>query len=396
MKTTSYGKSQRLKSLLMLCPCLVLVCLISIGATGSTAGNLPRIELLKAEPLVLNDGDAAVYTFVVKGATEIQLIEAGNIIKVSKGPTSATLKGTVEGLPTYAIRTGDSNTFDTVLKARNESGEVEKKLTLSFATELPPKPASLIPPVSDILSEQPRSPQWLDQSSLPPLTQPTSTTTRNEPDFFKCPSSCNYCLKPDEAANLGFTQRCSEQLCYYSPDNQQKWYCYSEPVGWCCKDTKVSQATKTQCDQEGGYWYANQAEAVRACQPMCWCCAGGKVGQVPQAQCAQLGGDCFGSQAEAIRFCQQMMTCWCCAGGKVGQIPQAQCAQIGGRCFATQTQAQQACQPTPATCWCCAGGKVGQIPQAQCAQIGGRCFATQTQAQQACRPPSYQPPTSLK
>jgi hypothetical protein len=411
MRLSGFGWVRSMNGILGLCLCLILIGLIAGGviictersergillpgvqvcqaandggyAQYSADGNPPDIQLFKAEPLELGTEDSAIYTFVVKSATKVQIIEAGNTIKEIINPSAATLKGTVKGLTAAAIQTGDSNTFDVVLKAMNESGEVEGKVTLSFTAELPPKPTSLIPPVS-ANQTPPRSPQWKEQysSSLP--TQPTSTTTRNEPEFFKCPSNCNYCLKPDEAASLGFTQRCSEQPCYYSPDNQQKWYCYSEPEGWCCKDNKVSQATKTECNRLGGYWYANQAEAVQACQPMCWCCVDGKVGQIPQTQCAQMGGACYSTQAEATRACQQMVTCWCCADGKVGQIPQTQCAQMGGACYTTQAEATRACQQM-ATCWCCAGGKVFQSTKTQCAQMGGACYATQAEATKACQ-----------
>ena len=345
MRLSGFGWVHSMNSPIRLCLCLVLVCLMTTGATGHTAGK-PYIKLFKADPLVLNDGDAALYTFVVKNATEVVVTEAGDIIKEISNPTSATLKGTAQGNTTYAIRTGNSNTFTAVLIAKNDSGEAIQEITLSFATELPPKSASLIPPVSYTLSDPPRSPHWLEPSSLPPLTQPTpSTTTRNEPEFFECPGRCPYCLTPGEAASLGFTQRCSDELCYHSPDKNQKWYCYSEPEGWCCKDTQVSQATKTECTHVGGDWYANETHARQACQPMCWCCAGGQVGQVPQAQCLQMGGHCYNTQTEAVHACQPAeATCWCCLKGEVFQTTQAQCLQMGGGCYNTQAEAMRACQ----------------------------------------------------
>jgi len=52
--------------------------------------------------------------------------------------------------------------------------------------------------------------------------------------FITCPSrrwgsGPVLCLKPDEAANLGYTEKCSEEPCNYSLDDQQFWYCYSKP-----------------------------------------------------------------------------------------------------------------------------------------------------------------------
>jgi hypothetical protein len=386
MRLSGFGWVHNMKSPIRLCLCLVLICLTTTGATVYAAGK-PDIKLFKADPLVLNEGESASYTFVVKNATEVWLVEAGNILKKISNPSAATLKGTAQGLTTYAIRTGNSNTFTAVLIAKNDSGEATEEITLSFATEPPSEQASLIPPVSATLANPARSPQWLPPlPTSPPSTQPPSTTTHVPPEFAECPSDCRYCLTPDETASHGATKKCLEQPCYYSPDNMKYWYCYSEPEGWCCADGKVFQSGEAQCVQVGGYWYTTQAEAERVCQEMmtCWCCADGKVGQIPQIECLQMGGNCYDTQTQAERVCQEMMTCWCCADGKVGQIPQIQCLQIGGNCYDTQTQAVQACQEA-ATCWCCADGKVGQIPQIQCLQIGGNCYATQTQAVQACQ-----------
>jgi hypothetical protein len=417
-----------MNSVLGLCLCLVLVCLITTGATGGTAGfsangKPPEIVLLAVSSLVLNDGDAALYTFVVKGATKIEVIEAGNTIKEINNPSSATLKGTANGLPAYAIQTGDSNTFNTVLRASNGSGLVFGMLTLSFAT-LPT--AAGQPWLMDNQTE-PRLPKWLDQySSSLRLTR--SATVGSEPKFFKCPDGCPYCLTPDDAASRGFTQKCSDERCYYSPDDQQNWYCYSEPVGYCCKAGQAGQvgqvveATKSKCAQTGGAWYLNQTDAIQACQPVGWCCRDGQLAQFTKTQCAQVGGSYWSTnQAQTMDRCQPMgyccrdgqvytatqaqcnqtggsnwstnqyrtvdscrpQTCWCCAGGKVYQTTQAQCAQAGGNCYDSQSQATAACRQV-AMCWCCSGGKVSYITQAE-AQKSGTCYSTQSQADAACR-----------
>jgi len=421
MRLSGFGWVHSMNSSLRLCLCLVLVCLITTGATGctapsstsgklpavqvckaeplelndgdsaqsSTGGKLPDIKVFKAEPLELNDGDSALYTFVVKRATKIQVIEAGNSIKEINNPSLATLKGTVTGLSAYAIQTGDSGTFITVLMASNEGGSVKEELTLSFAANL--MPAGLPAGQSGATDNQtePRSPKWLAQFSSPVPSMP-STTLRSAPEFFKCPSDCAYCLKPDEAASHGFTKKCSEERCYYSPDDQQNWYCYSEPEGWCCANGKVNQTTQAQCAQVGGAWSTNQAEAMERCQPMGYCCRDGQVGQTTQAQCAQVGGAWYTNQAQAIERCRQPATCWCCTGGKVYQTTQAQCAQTGGTCYATQSQATAGCRQA-AMCWCCSGGKVSYTTQAACAQVGGACYSTQTEATRACQPPIRTP-----
>ncbi|MCJ7654754.1 MAG: hypothetical protein MUO97_05545 [Dehalococcoidia bacterium] len=411
MRLSGFGWVHSMNSLLRLCLCLVLVGLITAGAIGctapssaggklldvqvckaepleliggdsaqsSTGGKLPDIQVFKAEPLELTDGDSALYTFVVRRALKIQVIEAGNSIKEINNPTLATLKGTVKGLSAYAIQTGDSNTFNTILLASNGSGEVKEELTLSFANEPPPMPTSLIPPVSETKA---RSPQWGPQFSLP-LPSTPSAKLGSEPEFFKCPSGCEYCLKPDDAAGRGFGQKCSEQSCYYSPDNQQRWYCYKPVPGWCCRDGKVNQTTRDECAQMGGYWSTNQNEAIQACQPMGYCCRDGNLYEATQSQCTQVGGVYYSNQAQAIERCQPPG--YCCRDGQVYSSTQAQCAQIGGSYWSTnQAEAMRACQQT-ATCWCCSGGKVFQTTQAQCAQTGGTCYATQSQATAGCR-----------
>jgi hypothetical protein len=80
----------------------------------------------------------------------------------------------------------------------------------------------------------------------------------------------------------------------------------NDPVGGCCANGRISQATQSQCAQIGGEWYPSLTEATQACQPpTCWCCAGGRVYQATQAQCAQMGGACYNDQSQAVQACQQ-------------------------------------------------------------------------------------------
>jgi hypothetical protein len=121
----------------------------------------------------------------------------------------------------------------------------------------------------------------------------------------------------------------------------------NEPVGGCCANGRVGQATQSQCAQIGGQWYRSLSEATQACQPpTCWCCANGRVSQVTQSQCAQMGGACYSDQSQATKACQPV-TCWCCANGRVYQTTQPQCAQMGGACYNDQGQATKACQQAP-------------------------------------------------
>jgi len=426
MRLSGFGWVHGTNSFLRLCLCLVLVGLIAAGAIGlatpaSAEDRLPDIQLFKAEPLELANDDSALYSFVVRRASKVQIIEAGTSLKEVDNPTLATLKGTAQGLPAYAIQTGGSNTFNAILLASNDNGSVKEELTLSFLNESPTKPTSIIPPVS---MTEARTPKWGEQFSSP-LPPTSSDKSGSEPEFFECPSGCEYCLKPEDAAGSGFGQRCSEQPCYYSPDNQQRWYCYKPIPGWCCQGGQggqVSQTTRDECAKMGGYWSTNQNEAIEACQPMGYCCRGGQLysatqsqctqaggvyysnqaeaiqrcqptgyccrsGQVyssTQAQCAQAGGSYYSNQAQAIQACQQATMCWCCAYGKVYQTTQSQCSQSGGNCYSSYEQAQQYCRQET-TCWCCAYGKVYQSTQSQCSQSGGTCYSSYDQAQRYCQ-----------
>jgi hypothetical protein len=428
MRLSGFGWVNSKKSLLRLCLCLVLVGVITAGAVAFTAmsstgeklptvqmcqaaplqqneagyapsaiaGNKPSIDVFKATPMVLDTpSSAAVYTFKVKNATNVQINEAGANIKTISNPSGAALQGTATGLPASAIATDDSGKFITVLTASNDNGSDQAELTLSLSEKLL---ASRLPAGQSEETGNQNSkykPTWGPLIYHPVTPNPTTTTTLNEPKFFECPSDCDHCLRPDEAASQGFGQRCSEERCYYSPDNQQNWYCYKPTPGWCCANGNVFQSIKGECNKMGGFWSTSQAEALQACQPKGFCCVNGQVYYpYTESQCAQMGGSYWSTnQAQVMERCQPE-TCWCClpyggtstyvVGGTVRQMPAAQCIQQGGTCYATEAQAIEHCRQSP-TCWCCAYGKVYQSTQAQCAQSGGTCYSSYEQAQQYCR-----------
>jgi len=422
MRLSGFRWVSSMKSILGVCLCLVLVGLVTAGAVVYTnrsyaGGTLPGVQVCQAEPLQQNEVDyalsatggdgpiiqlfkatpmvldtpssAAVYTFKVKRATNVQINEAGTNIKNISNPSGATLNGTATGLPASAIPTDDSGKFITSLIASNEYGSDTAELTLSLA-------ADLIPPgQSGETGDQTgqRTPQW-GPLTRAPLTSTPSNIINDEPKFFKCPGDCDHCLKPDEAASTGYTQRCSEELCYYSPDKRQKWYCYKPTPGWCCANGKVSQSIKSECDRMQGFWSTSQADAIDACQPKGFCCLNGQVYYPStEVECARMGGSNWSTnQAQVMERCQPMG--YCCRDGQVYTATQAQCVQVGGSYWSTnQAQVMERCQPP--TCWCCLKGQVYQTTQAQCTQSGGGCYATQSQAAAACRQ-TYTPPTYLR
>lgn len=442
MRTSHFSTTGKLPGILGVCVCLALAGSIVFGTDISTAasagGSPPEIRAFSADPTTVKDGDSVLYSFEVWNATTVQINEAGDVIKLVKSDPSSSLKGTVKGRTTYQIRLGDGNSFDTVLVASNPAGKRDKKLTIKFATALQVKSTSMGTGQTGATDNQTRKPKWLAQIT-PAIASIASgpSTPGVEPNFYKCPSDCNYCLRPDDAAARGFTQRCSEQPCYYSPDNQQKWYCYSKPATvWCCKDGKVIETTKDRCAQAGGTYYATEAEATKACQqlmgwycsggdvyqgtqaqaaqagvawyptqaeaarycnPPGWCCRDGKIGQTTQSLCAQLGGYWFATQGEAIRACQQVTMGWFCRGGNVYQGTQSQAAQSGAAWYTTQAEAAKVCQQS-AACWCCVNGQVTQTTQTSCSRAGGACYSSQSQAAAGCRrlTPNLTIPPTLK
>ena len=349
------------------------------AATGTSP---PEITAFSADPMVLEDGASAIYYFEVKNATDVQLVEADEVIREITNPPFTSCRGKARGRATYQIRTGSSNTFDALLVAWNSGGKQQRRLTLSFATKVKPWTGSLIPPVSYEGMDNTKKPEWKDQTTSLSPEEPAAgqVVSTYPPPFEKCPKDCNYCLQPDEAVERGFTQQCSKQPCYYSPDKQQYWYCYSKPVtAWCCVDGKVVEVTPEICSQKGGDAYATEDEALKACQRDGWCCRDGKVGPLTQSRCREMGGQWFASEKEAVEACATDI--WCCLDGDVFQTTSEICRRKGGSVYTTEADAIKACQRDG---WCCRDGKVGPLTQSRCRDVGGAWFATEKEAVEAC------------
>jgi len=377
-------------SIFGLCLCLVLVCLIAVAGAQSMApqevysassatGQPPDIELFKADPMVLNPDDAAMYSFVVRRATHVQVIEAGNIIRDITNPSGAPIKGTAKGLLASALQTSDSDTFPAVLLATNEGGSDKASLTLSFATKL----RSTEEEGATDNQTTARSPKWLAQYSSQ-LALKRSATSGTEPNFFKCPTDCNNCLKIEDAKIQGMGERCSDQPCYYSPDKQQNWYCFKPSPGWCCNNQNVSQATKDECTQMGGAWFLNQSDALDRCQPLGFCCKDGNIVQSTSSQCAQSGGTYYENVVDAKERCQPLG--YCCKDGNIFSATTSQCAQSGGTYYSNVIDAKERCQPLG---YCCKDGNIVQATNSQCAQSGGTFYENVIDAKERCQPPCY-------
>ena len=427
MRACNHWKTQPWKAFLLSLLCIAVVAAPTLGAPANaiaaTAGmSPPEIISFSAQPMVLPDGAFAVYTFEVKNATGIKLLEAGETINEFNGPPTGLYKGKANGRTTYQIRKAGMNSFDAILMAVNSGVSQQRTLKLSFAGKIQPVAATQTPP-ADIPLAKLRKPEWLAQTSLLSPTAPAigRILSTYPPPFEKCTKDCDYCLQPAEAAARGFTQQCSKGPCYYSPDKQQYWYCYSKPVTvWCCLDGNVSEVTKDICYKKGGTAYPTQAEALKACDAQGWCCKDGKVGPTLRSRCAEAGGTWYASEKAAIDACQQQG--YCCINGTVSSAPlQARCLASGGSWFPTEKEAIDACQqqgwccingtvssaPLPTRClasggawfptqkeaidgcqsniWCCRDGKVMQTSKALCDQMGGSGYGTQAEALRSCQ-----------
>jgi hypothetical protein len=359
----------------------------NISIPNAINRNMPEIQVFKATPMMLDTPTTnAVYTFKVKNASKVQITEAGNNIKNISNPSLATLQGTATGLPASVITVDSSGDFIAIITASNNVDSVNSELTLSFSEKLLESRMSSDQTTSSDNGTEPRSPKWLEQYPSSLVSSSKAPTSGSEPVFYKCPDNCKNCLEPGDAKKQGYSERCSEERCYYSPDGQRSWYCYKPVPGWCCVNGNVIQSTKDECNKMSGYWYLTQADALERCQPLGYCCKDGQIYVGTETKCFQIGGTFYLNQEEAILRCQQ--TCWCCANNKVFQAIQSQCVQLGGICYSSQSQAMQYCQ-TEESCWCCAYGKVFQTTQAQCVKSGGQCFSSYDLAAQYCRKLTY-------
>jgi len=356
MTKTSGKKGERLTGVFRFCIFLLLFGItipVIAGCAPQQEVVLVSISYFKASPEVLHGVESANYQLKVNNAEEIKLSEAGIDLAQWYGPSSGphTHKITFQGMPANAIPTEDGK-FEATLVVSNKMGKLEKKLTLSVAA---PAPATT-GPAGATNNETVSGSYWGEQSILevtstePAAQQPTTNVSSTPPQHAECPANCGYCKDPDVAAAEGFTEKCSDDPCYTYPDSNEKCYCYKEPEGWCCKNSQVSQSTKTACKQGGGYWSVSQSDAMQACRPLGWCCRNGNLYQSTQDECIQTGGSYWStSQGEALQVCQP--TCWCCvpglrpgASGQVSQSTMEQCMSMGGSCYNNPAQAQQACQ----------------------------------------------------
>ena len=179
---------------------LAVLCLITTGVIGcgeqfSKDGGPPEIVYFQANPPI-NEGGPVSYTFEVKNATKIRLIEAGNTIKEIDGPSSGIYKGAATGQVPSAVLTSDNYTPGAVLEASNDYGKVEKKITQSDSPLL-------------------RLAGWI----------------------YDCTPPCK-CMRSSTASSQNMTTQCSSDPCmrrsirWFGLFGQQDSYCYRYPCEW--------------------------------------------------------------------------------------------------------------------------------------------------------------------
>jgi hypothetical protein len=258
---------------------LVVLCLIAAGAIGcdeelSKDGGLPEIVSFQANPPI-NEGDPISYTFEVKNATKIRLIEAGETIKEIDGLSSGIYKGAATGQAPSTVLTSDDGTLDAVLEASNEQGTVKKTATLSGSAVL--KPNATQPPINNGWADRPcpTGCGCMTPQALPPCGSgcqcaiecqgPLNPTTKY---CYRIPvqpcdtaNGCT-CMEPSHVPPNYI--RCSDNLCAANPDK----YCYRPacPLGTTCKcllDTDVAPCGWTPC--QGSSPCNNTGEPAKSC-----------------------------------------------------------------------------------------------------------------------------------
>lgn len=90
----------------------------------------------------------------------------------------------------------------------------------------------------------------------------TTYRTREEALRNCQPPSCWICVNGKAVQMSGAD--CQQRHGYATPEEALR-NCGGDKTGWCCGPNGVSQATRAQCAQYGGQWFATQAEAMRAC-----------------------------------------------------------------------------------------------------------------------------------
>ena len=409
MRSLNRAMIFRFKGIFRLSMWLLVVGLVTAGSLGCFAGGGAQIRTFKVEPSKLTAGGFARYEMEVSNATDIVVTEGTNVIYLVKGPAVSTYKAAFNGLKTSATQARGSNALKTILAVSNGTSKDSKTLEIPFATVLALK--AVTPPVGQSGSDSGGTTSksyWLPPTSSAAAPQfdkcdkssNSPPIPDNSPGFAPCPSVSDYCLKSEEAAQLGYTKT-SEDPCLYTQDKDQTWYCYKEPAGYCCRAGQsgqagqVTEATKTQCEATGGdYWSRDEGEAKQACQATGYCCRDGQIGgPMTEDQCFAAGGSVWSTdQGEVMQKCEALG--YCCRDGQVGRATQNQCDQMGGAWSTNQGEVMQACQP----CYCCTraaaspvgrirGDTPGQVTQTTpgaCAAQGGSCYNSMEAASQAC------------
>jgi hypothetical protein len=190
---------------------LIAICLVTAWAVGCSTPpanqKLPEIFTFTGEPSSTDESSFVEYTYSVRGASHIKLVEANDIIAEidippsassdGKGSDVAPYTGTASGKLANVTRkeTGELTMADATLIATNEQGQVEQGLTQSGP--------SLLRPVG-----------WVHD----------------------CTPPCR-CITPGMTSSQGMTTQCSTDPCaraVAAPFGlfKQDRYCYRYPCEW--------------------------------------------------------------------------------------------------------------------------------------------------------------------
>ena len=256
--------------------CLIIAGVIGCGEKSSEEGKLPEIVSFQAN-LPANEGDPVSYTFEVKNASKIVLIEAGGTIKEIAGPSSGVYKGAATGQAPSAVLTSDNGTFDAVLEASNEQGTVKKTATLSDSAvlkEAPYQPPHTTSGYVDLPCPTDCGCMTLAEGlGLTPCGSVCSGPTQCQGPLASTPKYCykipvqpcgSDCICKDPHVMGPEWVRCSDNICGANPDR----YCFREacPPSSGCRcllDTDVASCNWTSCNNT--FPCNNTGEPAKSC-----------------------------------------------------------------------------------------------------------------------------------
>ncbi|AGF76763.1 CARDB domain-containing protein [Desulfocapsa sulfexigens DSM 10523] len=110
------------------------------------------------------------------------------------------------------------------------------------------------------------------------------------------------------------------------------------PMGYCCKNGKITRSTTDVCKKEHGTFYRTEKAATEQCNG--YCCSNFTIVKTSQQKCKATQGKFFPGKQQAVQFCEHQKG-YCSAGGDILRLTQNQCEKQKGLFFTNYSLARQ-------------------------------------------------------